>query len=88
MPGGGYQGMGGRNGGRGYMNNGRGGRGRGGMYPNGGRGGGGFYDQPAGFQPRPNQYGGRGGRGGRGGMMYNGQQPNAATIAVPPPTSG
>jgi len=52
------------------------------MYPNGGRGGQ-FYDQPVGFQPRPNHYGGRGGRGGRGGMMYNGQQPNGA--AAPPP---
>ncbi|KAG0576061.1 hypothetical protein M758_5G051500 [Ceratodon purpureus] len=86
---GGYQGgMGGRNGGRGYMNNGRGGRGgRGGMYPTGGRGGQ-FYDQPGGFQPRPNHYGGRGGRGGRGGMMYNGQQPNGAAPPAVAPASG
>lgn len=81
MPGS-YQGMGGRNGGRGYMNSGRGGRGRGGMYPNGGRGGQ-FYDQPGVFHPRPNHYGGRGGRGGRGGMMYNGQQHNGGATAPP-----
>ena len=81
MPGG-YQGMGGRNGGRGYVNGGRGGRGRGGMFPNGGRGGH-FYDQPGGFHARPNHYGGRGGRGDRGGMMYNGHGNGAAPS--PPP---
>lgn len=86
--------MGGRNGGRGYVNNGgRGGRGGGRMYTNGGRGGQQFYDQqqPAGnFQPRPNHYGGggRGGRGGRGGYPNGPPAPSPPPATAVAPTSG